>query len=320
MRAFSLGIVVLLVVAAEAGEPLTIALRAETTVDAARVTLDDVAAVTGGSRDLAERVASIDLGPAPGPGAEREMTRQFLALRLRQARLDPRSIAWAGAERTRVARRSTRLAGATIAQAAVDHVRKVLPWPDEDLVVEVQREPADLHLPGSSHDVELEAAVPPGTRLLGAVPCSVTLTRARRVVGRTSVVLQVRVFQRLLIARRRTRMGERLTKDHVRLQRSELTSLTTDAITDLALALGQEARHDIQPFAVLTHGMLRAPRVVRRGALVTLAAETPRLRVTARGIAQRDGAVGEWIAVRNVDSQKVIYGRVRDAETVEVRF
>jgi len=320
MRACAFGCVVLLASATLAQGPLTVAVRPEATVDADRVTLADVATVSGGGDGLARQFADVDLGPAPPPGAGRDLTRAFLALRVRHARLDPESLEWAGAERTHVARRVTRLAGAAIARAAVDHVRRTLPWPDEDLVVEVQREPGDLHLPGSSDAVEFQVAIPPGTRLLGSLPCSVSVTRDGREVGRTTVVLGVRVFQGLLVARRRIRAGELLTKDHVRLQRTELTGVTTDAITDLAEAFGQEARHDIQPFAVVTRGMLRPRRVVRRGAVVMLAAETACLRITARGIAQQDGAAGEWVAVRNIDSERVVYGRVRDAETVEVPF
>jgi flagella basal body P-ring formation protein FlgA len=321
MKALIFGLAAVLTAApAWPEEPVTIAVRPAATVDAARITLADVAAIAGGSRPLTERLAAIDLGPAPSPGAEKEVNREFLALRLRQEKVAPQAIAWAGAERTRVERKAERVAGTTIAQAAVEHVRKALPWPDEDLVVEVTRTPADLSLPSGAGEPSYTVTVPPGSRFLGALPCSVTITRGVRVVGRTSVVLTVRVFQRLVVARHKIRGGERITKDNVRLQRTELTSLTTEALTDLADALGQEARQDIQPFAAVTRAMVSAPRVIRRGAIVSLVADMPLVQIRARGIAQEDGVVGQWIAARNADSQRVVYGRVRDAETLEVRF
>jgi len=49
-------------------------------------------------------------------------------------------------------------------------------------------------------------------------------------------------------------------------------------------------------------------------------AETRLMKITARGVAQQDGSVGQWIPVVNIDSRKVVYGRVRDGETVEVSF
>jgi len=303
-----------------AATALTIAQRPAAVVDGSRVALADVAAISGGTPAATERLGSIDLGPAPGAGSEREFSRDFLVRRTRQEGVDAGSVSWAGAQDTRVARRTTRLVGAVIAQAAASHVRKTLPWPDEDLVVEVAQAPRDVLVPGAASDLVLRAGLPPRTQVLGQVPCSVTIARGGRVVARSSVLLRVRVFQNLLVARRRIRRGQVLTKEHVRLQRTELTHVTTDALTSLADALGTEARHEIRPLTVLTPTMVRARRVVRRGAVVTLVAETPLLRISARGIAQQDGAVGECIAAQNIDSRKVVYGRVRDADTLEVSF
>ena len=315
-----LALVASLAAAALAGQAVVVELRPEALLEPGRVRLGEVATVSGPDLVVAARVRALDLGPTPPPGAEREITRAYIASRLGQLRLGPRAVAWRGAQRVRVALKVNRLSGSALAQAAVDHLRKLLPWPDEDLVVEVRQAPADLAFTGPTDGLEVHVSVAPGTRLLGAVPCSVGVTRNGRLAGRTNVVLGVRVFQNLVVARRRIRQGEILTKDHVRLQRCELKSLTTEALSDLREVVGREARHDIQPFALITRRMLRAPRVVRRGALVRLVAESPLMRITARGVAQQDGAVGQWIPVVNVDSRKVVYGRVRDAETVEVSF
>jgi flagella basal body P-ring formation protein FlgA len=314
-----------------AAEPLTLTQRQEARVDATRVALGDVAELAGGPAELRARLAAVDLGPAPAPAATRELTREFLALRLRQERVEPAAIRWAGSPATQLSRRVTRLPGAAIAQAAADYVRKTLPWPDEDLVVEVQRAPADLCVPGAQGVFRYSVSMRPGQRLLGSVPVHVTISRPRAasgddgpgggpVVGRASVLLHVRVFQRLLVARRRIRPGQRIGKDMVRLQRTELTGVSTEAIADLADALGQEARQDIRAFAVVTRRMLGAARVIRRGEPVTLLAAGPRMRVTAVGIAEQDGAVGQFIRVRNRDSRKVVLGRVLDSRTVQVPF
>jgi len=305
--------------AASAGQ-LVVELRPEATLEAGRVRLGDLAAVSGGEPAVAARLRALDLGPTPPPGSTREITRAYIASRLAQLRLEPQAIAWRGAKRTRVATKVNRLPGSALARAAAAHLRRLLPWPDEDLVVEVRQAPADLVFVGPTDGLKVQVGVTPGTRLLGAVPCAVTVTRAGQLVGRTNVVLTVRVFQNLVVARRRIRQGQVLTKDDVRLQRCELKSLTTEALSDLGEVLGREARHDIQPFALITRRMLRAPRVVRRGAVVNLVAETPLMKITARGVAQQDGSVGQWIPVVNIDSRKVVYGRVRDGETVEVSF
>jgi flagella basal body P-ring formation protein FlgA len=311
-----------------AGQPLTLTVRKEATVDSLRVELGDVAELAGAPAEQLARLAAIDLGPTPAPRASRELTRDFLSLRLRQERIDPGTVRWAGSEATRVSRRLTRLPGAVVAQAAVDHVRRTLPWPDEDLVVEVRRAPDDVCVAGAPGPLGYAVSMRPGQHLLGSVPVQVTVSRSpagqgaggASAVARVSVLLHVRVFQRLLVARRRIRPGERITKDLVRLQRTELTGVTTDAIADLAEALGQEARQEIRAFTIVTRRMVGAARVIRRGEPVTLVAASTRLRVTTVGIAEQDGAVGQFIRVRNRDSQKVVLGRVLDSRTVQVPF
>jgi flagella basal body P-ring formation protein FlgA len=304
---------------AQAAAPVTIAVRSEACVRGERITLADVAEMTGEASQMA-RLGAIDLGAAPPAGAARDVARQFLQFRLDQERVDPNSVEWAGQAQTRVTRAANLLPGTAIAKAAVDQIRKTLPWPDEDLVVEVTRAPNDLALLGSTDDLAYTVSAPAGQRFLGAVPVSVTIRRGDEAVGRASVLLEVRVFQRLVVAQRRIAPGERLTGDLLRLQRTEMTTATTDAIPDLAQVVGQEARQDIPAFAIVTRRMLGAPRIVRRGAVVTLLAEAPRMRITARGIAEQDGAAGQFISVRNVDSEKTVIGRILDAQRVQVPF
>lgn len=327
MHALTGILAIVLAAAPAAAEPtaatestVTVTLHETAMVDGAQVTLADVARVAGEPALLATKVAAVALGPAPTPGMERSVTRRSLISRLRQERIDTSAVTWAGALTTRVGRRSSRVPGAVIGQAGADALRSQLPWPDEDLVIEVQRPPADLHIIGPTAGLRYAVAVRPGQRLLGSVPVHVTIERDGRAVGRATAVLTVRVFQRMLVARRRIRRGEVLTKDMVRLQRGELTSMNNDSITDLADALGREARVDILAFAVVTRQTLTAARVVRRGALVTLLARRGSLRISAHGIAEQDGAAGQLIRVRNRDSQRLVYGRVVDAQTVAVPF
>ncbi len=321
MRPLAHLLLVLLTAPPPAAEPtVTVTLRQEAVVDDAALCLAHVAAVDGQPADLVERLGAVDVGRAPAPGAARSISRSFLAARLRQERIDPAQVTWAGTQATRVSRRSTCIPGAAIAQAAADEFRKALPWPDDDIVIEVHRPPADVHLLGPATDVRYAIAVRPGQRLLGLVPVDITLSREGRALGRATAMLGVRVFQRVVVARRRIRRGEVISKDLVRLQRAELSSPNDDVATDLAAVLGREARHDVPAFAALTGRALAAARVVRRGTPVMLVARRGRLRVTALGIAEQDGALGQFIPVRNRDSQKIVHGRVVDARTVEVPF
>jgi len=72
--------------------------------------------------------------------------------------------------------------------------------------------------------------------------------------------------------------------------------------------------------ATLTIEMASVDRtpLVRRGDRVIIAARAPGLEVRTRGVAQRDGASGETIAVLPLNGNRVLLARVRDANNVEI--
>lgn len=59
--------------------------------------------------------------------------------------------------------------------------------------------------------------------------------------------------------------------------------------------------------------------IIRKGAVVTLVYETATMRLSVQAEAMGDGAPGETIAVRNLQSRKQVYGTVRDGSTVMAR-
>jgi flagella basal body P-ring formation protein FlgA len=60
--------------------------------------------------------------------------------------------------------------------------------------------------------------------------------------------------------------------------------------------------------------------LVKRGDLVVIIAESKGLKITTRGQVKKKGRLGEQIPVVNLDSNKVLYARVIDANTVKVDF
>jgi flagella basal body P-ring formation protein FlgA len=60
--------------------------------------------------------------------------------------------------------------------------------------------------------------------------------------------------------------------------------------------------------------------MVKRGEMVTITASKGTLTVTARGLAQENGAEDDTIRVKNINSQKEIFCRVTAPSSVEVEL
>lgn len=62
---------------------------------------------------------------------------------------------------------------------------------------------------------------------------------------------------------------------------------------------------------------LESPVILKRNQNVIIRIETPGFLVTAMGIALQDGRAGDYIKVRNMDSQRIILARIKEDGTVE---
>lgn len=74
--------------------------------------------------------------------------------------------------------------------------------------------------------------------------------------------------------------------------------------------VGSQARRRLAPGRVLTPRDLGPPHLVRRGQPVELIYARPGLRITALGVAQEDGALGDLVQVINAESRRQLRGVV----------
>lgn len=84
--------------------------------------------------------------------------------------------------------------------------------------------------------------------------------------------------------------------------------------------MGKRLKHSVDAGSVLTTGSLEDVPVVERGDRVTIVAESDALRITAMGIAEGRGAVGDQIRVKNCMGEKEIVAAIVDSSTVKIEF
>lgn len=137
-------------------------------------------------------------------------------------------------------------------------------------------------------------------------------------VKRVWVETTIRVFDEVVVTSRPLAHYEAISLDTVRLERRDLSTLSTRAFTKIEEVVGRQAARAIEVNETLTPSAVELPRVVRQGSTVTLVYESAGLRVEMRGRAGEPGKVGDTIRVENPSSGKVLEGRILDAHTVRV--
>ncbi len=89
-------------------------------------------------------------------------------------------------------------------------------------------------------------------------------------------------------------------------------------ISDANLIVGMQLRRPATEGATLSHYMLEAPKIVRRGQQILLVKQSGALQVQMSGKAMGNGAAGDRISVKNLSSGKLVEGTINRDGTISV--
>lgn len=123
----------------------------------------------------------------------------------------------------------------------------------------------------------------------------------------------------VVVAARSLRKGEILTYEDLAIEGQEFKSTQPDGRT-LEEFIGLRTSRQIISGHPLTTLNVEVIPAIERGNQVTIVVQTGGLVVTAPGVAEGSGAIGETISVRNTLSRQLVQGEILDSETVVVNL
>ena len=135
-----------------------------------------------------------------------------------------------------------------------------------------------------------------------------------RLTGRLQKLIKIPVLAR------RMRRGEIIRNGDVVLRTLDRAQLASGALSHRSDIVGQAARRSLRRGVPLRGSDLRAPVLVRRGALVTMEIRTATIRLTARGKAMENGSRGDTVRIRNIQSKRVVEGTVVGPDRVRIKL
>ncbi len=117
---------------------------------------------------------------------------------------------------------------------------------------------------------------------------------------------RVQEMTELPVARRAMRAGDIVSLENLQWSRVKAALLRNDLVRMPAQAKGQALRHAIQPGQPIRLADLGQPLVVSKGSPLLLRLDSANLQVTAQGVADEAGGIGEQIRVINPYSRAVM--------------
>lgn len=155
--------------------------------------------------------------------------------------------------------------------------------------------------------------------------------RTRRVTGRLTMpgsaatrLKPVRVSGQLVetaevvVPLRTIARGETLRPSDVTIERRPRDAQFNDVLGEMKAAIGKVAKRTLVAGSVLRSGDVQREEVVGRGDIVTIVYEARGIAISLRGRANEAGAIGDSIAITNIQSKRVLQGTVTGPGRVNV--
>jgi flagellar basal body P-ring formation protein FlgA len=311
-----------LVVAQAQTSHVTVRVAAETRARGERLTLGDVAEVTGSDQEVVTRLRQVALGYAPGVGVVRELTREQTRLALAAAGFGETAVRLEAPAVTLVKRASQQVDAALIREAVERAALADLQAHGATArLVRLDLPPA-VEVPEGK--VEARASLGSVRDIYAPFTVSVDLWMEGRVVRRLSATAQVEAYAPVLVAARTLAANTRLRADGFALEVRRLNRPLSAYVLDAGRLRGMAVREPIARGEAITRDLLVAEIVVKPGDQVRVIGESvsapSALQITVSGEARAAGRVGDRVQVRNLQSGNLLQAVVVDEGVVRVRF
>lgn len=324
----SLFLVLLSPLALSAGEtvsPVQIQLRAQSMARSETVTVGDVAELTGGTAVLRERIKRIDLADAPKVAETVRISASQIVFRLQLTDLPNTSFQVFGMKEVVVVPFVDTLSEERVIQQARELILKSHSWPEEDLMVRLAR-PLTVQLPKISDKEKLDIKTELHTPVTELGRCQVNVAIVIDGEKRLQFPLyfETKLMRAVPVCTVALARGDQFTDQNVRFEKRPVEASARPAPT-LEGLVGKVAKRAMPAGQVVnatdTDGESATPEggpVIKARQVVKMLVPLGSLNVVARGEAMQDGKMGQVIRVQNVDSKKVVTGRVTGPDTVEI--
>lgn len=289
--------------------PTTIELKKEVSVGGAEFQLGDIAVINGDNDKIVNLLKTVDLGNTPSvTQGRRNVTVAEIMNKISEAGFTNDDVSFCGAPHTLVLPEMQTILPDVLLQRGEEYIRENMPWEENEALILPLRSPNPIDV--SVGEVTFEVAPLSSDNFIGQTRYNVIVSVNGMVAKSVDVFFKITVFKKVLVAMQKIERGEMLTPDNVKLVKREVKASTQDAISKPELALGMIARRTIAEQKIIKEAYLSMPVLVQARNAVKMIVQSGPMTITSLGVAMENGSLGQFVRVQNIDSKKVVYGRV----------
>jgi flagella basal body P-ring formation protein FlgA len=293
---------------------LKIYLPREVTVKDGNLTLGRVSIIQG-SEPLATEAGNIPLGRISVPGQKIILDRQMILSRLACNGISTSKVTLTGSEKITVQQQNQTISSSEFVSLASSFLEKN---PPDNAACRWNpiRKPKDLVVPAGSNDIRFSPRlVQTGVRNRARVEIAV-LSGSNK-IGVRQVTFTLIYERQQAVTKVDIPAGGTINPENIKIEKIQSND---PGPASFKPPYGLVAKRRLPAGTALAPNMfesLESPVILKRNQNVVIRIERPGFLITAMGIAMQDGSAGDYIKVRNTDSQRIILARIKEDGTVE---
>lgn len=128
------------------------------------------------------------------------------------------------------------------------------------------------------------------------------------------------VLGEVLVPARNINKGEVLTQDMLKTITIRLNRIKPVNVVDAEALIGREAKRTLREGKMISEKDIGKVILIHKGDIVSSLYRTAKMQISAKVEALEEGGKGDKIEVRNINSKKVLFAEVVDADTVVVEM
>lgn len=297
---------------AESG--LKVYMPREVTIKDSNLKLGQVSIIRG-SETLVAKASEIALGRISVPGQKIVIERPMLLSRLACNGIDVSKVTLTGSEKITVKQQNHTISSSEFISLANSILEKssignsAQKW---NLI----RKPKDFVVPSGSKDISFSPRlVQTGVRNQARI--EIVVLSGSKKIGVRQVTFTLIFDCHQAVTKVDIPAGDVISTENIKIETFQSNNPES---ADWEPPYGRVAKHRLPVKTVLRPNMLeplKSQIIVKRNQNVIIRIEGPGFLITAAGKTMQDGSAGEFIKVRNMDSQRIIIARISEDGSVE---
>jgi flagella basal body P-ring formation protein FlgA len=289
----------------------------EVTIKDNSISLGQVS-ITRGMESLVTKANKIALGQITVPGQKIVIDKTMVLSRLACNGIPASKVTLTGAEKITVQKQERTVSSSEFVKIASSFLEKNPPSDSVNTFNPI-RTPKDLVIPGEGKDIKFSPRLVQSKATDKGV-VEIDVLRVGEKIGSRRVIFGLKHTCRQAVAKMNIPVGEVISTENIKIVK------TTSKYPEPAgwkPPYGLITKRQIPENTILRSQMLRpvkAPTIVKRNQKVIIRIDRPGFVITATGKAMQNGKTGEFIKVRNEDSQRIILVRINENGIMEPVF